>query len=131
MTKPLDHPPTVFVVDDDPEVRQSLRLLLLAERMAVETYESAHAFLDGQQNGHTGCLVLDLRMPGMSGLELMETLAAQNRRLPTIVISASGDQQAVEQAKQGGVIDFLRKPYNPEDLLKRIRTVLNTAEQPA
>jgi FixJ family two-component response regulator len=128
VTQPLDHPPTVFVVDDDPEVRQSLRLLLLAERMAVETYESAHAFLNGHPNGRAGCLVLDLRMPGMSGLELMETLAAQNRRIPTIVISASGDRQAVEQAKRAGVIDFLRKPYDPEDLLKRIRAVLDAAE---
>lgn len=119
--------PTVYVVDDAPEVRESLRLLLLSERLRVETYASAQAFLQDRQPARRGCLVLDLRMPGMSGLQLLDALSARHTTLPTIMITASADVQAEKQARQAGVVDFLRKPYHPRELFQRIRTILDGA----
>lgn len=121
--------PTVFVVDDDQEVRESLELLLLAERIQVETYESAQAFLDRRENGAHGCLVLDVRMPGMSGVELLEQLSKRNCCLPTIMISASSDKQTRHRATRAGAIDFIHKPYETKQLLRRIQQTLDSVER--
>ncbi len=121
--------PTVFVVDDDEEVRESLELLLLAERIQVETYESAQAFLDRREYGAHGCMVLDVRMPGMTGVELLEKLAQRNCRLPTIMISASSDKQTRHRATRAGAIDFIHKPYDTKQLLRRIQQMLESVER--
>ncbi|MEO8494040.1 MAG: response regulator [Planctomycetota bacterium] len=116
--------PTVFVVDDDPEMRESLELLLLAETFRVETYESADAFWDVFHPDRRGCVVLDLRMPGMGGLALLERLAEHDHGLSVIVVSASADRRERLRAKELGAIEFLPKPYDTKKLLATIRQQL-------
>jgi CheY-like chemotaxis protein len=113
--------PTVFVVDDDPEMRESLELLLLAETFRVEAYESADAFWDVFDAGRHGCVILDLRMPGMGGLALLERLAERDHGLTVIVVSASADQAEKRRAKELGAIEFMPKPYDTKKLLATIR----------
>ncbi|MDA1050857.1 MAG: response regulator [Planctomycetota bacterium] len=116
--------PTVFVVDDDAEMRESLELLLMAETFRVETYESADAFWEVFHPDRRGCVILDLRMPGMDGLELLERLAEHDHGLAVIVVSASADQRERVRAKELGAIDFLPKPYDTKKLLTTIREQL-------
>ena len=116
--------PMVFVVDDDHEMRESLELLLLAEGFQVETYESADAFWEDFDPVRRGCVILDLRMPGMDGLALLERLAERDHGLSVIVVSASADQGERIRAKELGAIDFLQKPYETKKLLATIREQL-------
>lgn len=113
--------PTVFIVDDDEAVRDALRLLVESAELRAEAYPSAQAFLDACPPGRPGCLVVDIRMPGLSGLELQEQLRARNIALPVIVLTGHGDVAAAVRALKGGAIDFLEKPYDSEVLLERIR----------
>ena len=113
--------PTVFVVDDDHEMRESLELLLLAENFQVETYESADRFWEVFDPNRRGCVILDLRMPGMDGLALLERLAEHDHGLAVIVVSASADQGERIRARELGAIDFLPKPYDTKKLLATIR----------
>ena len=117
--------PTVFVVDDDPEMRESLELLLLAETFRVETYESADAFWEVFHPDRRGCVILDIRMPGMDGLELLERISAHEHGLSVIVVSASADQGEKLRARKLGAIDFLPKPYDTKKLLATIREQLS------
>jgi FixJ family two-component response regulator len=117
--------PAVFVIDDDPEMRESLELLLLAETFRVETYESADAFWEVFHPDRRGCVILDLRMPGMDGLELLGRLAAHNHGLSVIVVSASADRGEKRRAKDLGAIDFFPKPYDTKKLLAAIRQQLS------
>lgn len=117
--------PTVFVVDDDREMRESLELLLLAENFQVETYESADDFWEVFHPDRLGCVILDLRMPGMDGLTLLERLAEQDHGLSVIVVSASADQGERIRAKELGAIDFFPKPYETKKLLATIRGQLS------
>ena len=117
--------PTVFVVDDDQEMRESLELLLLAETFQVETYESADAFWDVFHADRCGCVILDLRMPGMDGLALLERIAEYDHGLSVIVVSASADQEEKLRAKELGAADFLSKPYDTKKLLTTIREQLS------
>jgi len=118
------HAPTVFVVDDDAEVRESLELLLLAEGIQVEAYESAEAFVKAEHRDRPGCLVLDVRLTGMNGLDLLENLAAQKSRLPVIVISASAVPCEKARALELGAVEFIRKPYDIQRLLATIQKAL-------
>lgn len=111
----------VFVVDDDLEMRESLELLLLAEGFQVETYESADIFWEDFDVDRRGCVILDLRMPGMDGLALLERLAEYNHGLSVIVVSASADQGEKRRARELGAIDFFPKPYETKKLLATIR----------
>ncbi len=121
--------PTVFIVDDDQAVARSLRWLIETVRLRVETYGSAQSFIDGYDPARPGCLVLDVRMPGMSGLELQERLAAQRIRIPIIFITGHGDVQMAVRAVQAGAFDFVEKPFNDQDLLDRIqRAITRDAE---
>lgn len=115
---------TVFVVDDDRAVRAALMLLLEHDGLTAEGYPCAEAFIDTYDPGRPGCLVLDMRMPGMSGLQLQETLAARHVKIPIIFITGHGDVAASVRALKGGAIDFLEKPYDPEQLLVRVREAL-------
>lgn len=122
---------TVFIVDDDQAVARSLRWLIETVRLKVETFASAQAFLDGYDATKPGCLVLDVRMPGMSGLELQERLAARRAyHVPIIFITGHGDVQMAVRAVQAGAFDFVEKPFNDQDLLDRVqRAIVFDAEQ--
>ncbi len=112
---------TVFVVDDDVAVRKSLRRLMEAAGLHVETFESAQAFLDGFDRSKPGCLVLDISMPGMSGLNLQEDLAGDARSIPVIILSAHGNVETSVRAMKTGAVDFLKKPCRSRLLLERVR----------
>ncbi len=117
--------PTVFVVDDDEPVRDAIGLLLDTVDLRHECYDSATAFLDGYGSQRTGCLVLDIRMPGMSGLELQDHLQSQNDPLPIIFITGHGDIPMAVEAMKKGAMDFIRKPFRDQELLDRIQEALN------
>ena len=116
--------PTVFVVDDDPAFCQSLRMLLHSAGLRVEDYPSVESFLEAGCVGRPGCLVLDVRMPGWSGLELQAYLSAQRIRMPIIFITGHGDIPMAVRAVKAGAVDFLEKPLNDEVLLERIQQAL-------
>jgi len=115
---------TVFVVDDDEAVRDSLSLLIESSGYKVETYPSAERFLDTYTEDHNGCLVLDIRMPGMNGIQLQKELIERQCTLPVIFITGHGDiPMAVDAIKQGAA-DFLSKPFQDQELLVRIDDIL-------
>jgi len=120
---------TVFVVDDDKAVRESLQRLMESVGLAVEAYPDAQAFLDGYNRTRPGCLLLDVRMPGMSGLELQEKLAGEGYGIPVIIISAHGNVEKAVRAMKTGAIDFIKKPYKGKLLLDRIRQALELDAQ--
>lgn len=115
---------TVFVVDDDEAVRTSLKLLLRSVGLPVETSASAQEFLDRFDAERPGCLVLDIRMPGMSGLELQERLNAMHAMIPVVFITGHGDVPMAVEAMQHGAVDFIQKPFRDQDLLDRINQAL-------
>ncbi|HID78218.1 MAG TPA: response regulator transcription factor, partial [Planctomycetaceae bacterium] len=117
----MDPRATVFIVDDDPGARRSLGWLLESHGLKAETYASATAFLEAYDPNKAGCLVLDVRMPGMSGLELQELLTARHIPLPVIFITAYGDVPSCVRAMKGGAVDFIEKPIDDRILLKAIR----------
>ena len=116
--------PTVFVVDDDPAVLRGLRLLMKSVKLNVETYLSAQEFLDDYDPAQPGCLLLDLRMPGISGLELQEILRTRNIPIPIIIITGYGEVSAAVQAMQKGAVDFLEKPFNDQVLVDQIQKAI-------
>jgi|ERR1035437_6552692 FixJ family two-component response regulator len=116
---------TVFVVDDDQAVARSLRWLFETVHLKVETFSSAQAFIDGFDPSKPGCLVLDVRMPGMSGLDLQERLAAQQIHLPIIFITGHGDVEMAVRAVKAGAFDFVEKPFSDQDLIERIHKAIN------
>ena len=116
--------PTVFVVDDDPSIRRALVRLIKSVGCEVETYPTAKEFLDVYDGTRAGCLVLDIRMPGLSGLELQEVLAERQIVLPIIFITGHGDVPMSVRAMKGGAVDFLQKPFNDQELLDAIGRAL-------
>ena len=110
----------VSVVDDDESVREALRGLLKSAGFRADVFASAEEFLSSGRLGATGCLIVDVRMPGMSGVELQEQLIASNPALPIIFISADGDAEVRARALQRGAIDFLYKPFSDEALLDAV-----------
>jgi FixJ family two-component response regulator len=117
--------PTVFVIDDDAAVRDALGRLLEAHHLQVRTYDSAEGFLAALRPTDSGCLVLDVRLPRMSGPELQATLAARGIRLPIIFLTAQGDIPTSVRALQAGAMDFLEKPVAGELLVERVRAALH------
>ena len=116
--------PTVFIVDDDAAVREGLSRLVRSAGYPVECFETAGAFLETWRDGRPGCLVTDIRMPGMSGLDLQERIRAQGSSIPTIVLTGFGDVPGAVRALKGGALDFLQKPFEPDVLLVRIAEAL-------
>ena len=116
--------PTVFVIDDDEPVRDAIGLLLDTVDIPFESFDSAQSFLSSYDNGRTGCLVLDIRMPGMSGLELQDHLIEQNDPLPIIFITGHGDIPMAVEAMKKGAMDFIRKPFRDQELLDRVQEAL-------
>ncbi|MEN8180037.1 MAG: response regulator transcription factor [Pseudomonadota bacterium] len=125
----MNNKPTVFVVDDDQAIRSSLKWLIESVAMQVKTFESADAFIENYYPGRSGCLLLDVRMPGMSGLELQEYLAEQRITIPVIIITGHGDVPMAIRAMKAGAVDFIEKPFNDELLLESIRHALLLDEQ--
>ena len=115
---------TVFVVDDDAAMRDSLRWLVESIDLPVRTFKNAAAFLDEYSPDQPGCLVVDVRMPGMSGLELQEQLIAREISLPVIVISGHADVPMAVRAMKGGAVDFLQKPFDDQVLIERINNAI-------
>jgi two-component system, LuxR family, response regulator FixJ len=116
--------PTVFVMDDDEGVRNSLRFLLKSVGLATRTLASASEFLDSYKPSQPGCLVLDVRMPGMSGLELQQQLNLRGAVIPVIFITGHGDIPMAVETMQQGAFDFLQKPFRDQELIDRIQRAL-------
>jgi len=117
--------PVVYVVDDEPSVRDSLRLLFQSVGMTVVEFENARAALAGVDQLESRCLITDLRMPLMSGIDLIEALRERGCRLPVIVISAHGDVKLAVRALKAGASNFFEKPFNDQDLLDAVNSALN------
>jgi two-component system response regulator FixJ len=117
--------PTVFVVDDDSAVRDALRFLMRSVGLTVEAFSSAAEFLDAYRDDRAGCLVLDIRMPGMTGLELQDKLIERRSILPIIFITGHGDVPMAVEAMQAGAMDFIQKPFRDQDLLDRIHQAID------
>jgi two-component system response regulator FixJ len=113
--------PTVYLVDDDPSVRDALMLLLSLRDIPARPFESAERLLEEVTAEHRGCVLSDLKMPGKSGLELLEQLGTQNIRLPIVILTAHGDVATTRAALRGGAFDFLEKPVD-EDILVDVLT---------
>jgi len=121
---------TVFIVDDDREVRAALQLLMESVGLRVETFEAAQVYLDQFDPSRPGCIVLDVRMPGMSGLELQAKLVEKAMCPPIIVITGHGDVPMAVRAVQAGAVDFIEKPFNDQALLDSVhRAIENDAMQ--
>ncbi|MEI2741590.1 MAG: response regulator transcription factor [Candidatus Competibacter sp.] len=116
--------PTVFLIDDDQAVRDAIGLLLQASGLAVETFANAADFLEAGVIQRPGCLLLDVRMPGLSGLDLQKQLRAQGHRVPIIFMTGHGDVPMAIRAMKAGAFDFIEKPFQGQTLLARIREAL-------
>lgn len=125
----IDQTETVFIVDDDPAARDSLNALVKGKGLATKTFESAEAFLDGFDREIPGCLITDVRMPGMSGLELQQYLQEQSVALPVIVVTGYGDVKMAVAAMSAGAVTILEKGFNEKDLLQSISIALDRGSQ--
>jgi RNA polymerase sigma factor (sigma-70 family) len=114
----------VFVVDDDPSVRSSLKFLLSTVGLQVESFDSADTFLSKKPAGVPSCLVLDVRLPGLSGIDIQRELAARNIHIPIIFLTGHGDIPMSVRAMKAGAVEFLTKPVRDQDLLDAVRIAL-------
>jgi FixJ family two-component response regulator len=119
-----DANPSVVIIDDDPEFRDSVDRLLRSVGLHTQQFSSVSDFLNAKLSDGPTCLVLDIRMPGRSGLELQRDLAAANKQVPIIFITAHGDIPMTVQAMKGGAIEFLTKPFRDQDLLDAVEAGL-------
>jgi two-component system response regulator FixJ len=115
---------TVFVVDDDPAVREYLQWLIESVGLAVQTHATARAFLDAYAPSEPGCLVLDVRMPGLSGFDLQAELTARQITIPIIMMTAYAEVPMAVRAMRGGAVDFIQKPFDGQMLLDRIQQAI-------
>lgn len=115
---------SVYVVDDDEAVAHSLCMLLESVGLTVETFATAQAFLERTDLSRTACLLLDVRMPGMSGLQLQEAMKARGLSIPIVFITGHGDVRMAVRAVQAGAVDFIEKPFHDQDLLDSIHKAL-------
>jgi FixJ family two-component response regulator len=126
---PMAHtPPIVFVVDDDISVRESLELLIVQEGLPVETFVSAQQFLARPRTHEPSCLILDLSLPGINGLELQKSIAVERPDMPIIFITGHGDVPKTVQAMKAGAVEFLTKPFSNEVLLNAVRNALQRSK---
>ncbi len=116
--------PMISVVDDDESLRRSLSNLLRSVGFGVETFASADEFLRSAQRENTGCLVLDLQMPGMSGLDLLRQLAFRDSRIRVVILTAHGDEETRRRSLQAGAVAFLDKPFHSDALLDAVRAAV-------
>jgi len=120
-----DGRPTVFVVDDDASVREAVRSLLRSVGLSVETFSTAQEFLSSPRNTAPGCLVLDVRLPGIGGLELQHQLAERNLHVPIVFITGHGDIPMSVRAIKAGAVEFLTKPFRDQDLLDAVQQAID------
>jgi two-component system response regulator FixJ len=123
--------PDVHVIDDDEAVRESIDFLLRSAGLSVRTYDSAASFLDAAPKIAAGCIITDVRMPGLSGLDLLRRLQEMQIGLPVIVITGHGDVALAVEAMKCGAVDFLEKPFDDDILLASVRSALNRSEESA
>ncbi|MBV8414770.1 MAG: response regulator [Verrucomicrobia bacterium] len=121
----MPHPPLISIVDDDDALRSSTENLIRSAGFRTQGFSSAEAFLSANGLGETACLILDLRLPGMNGLDLQTHLNSNNRRIPTIFITAHGDETWRTRALAAGALAFLQKPFYEQDLLDAIDAALS------
>ena len=114
----------ISIVDDDQSLRRSLRNLLTSVGFRVETFASAEDFLSSSEQENTGCLVLDLRMGGMNGFDLLRHLAATGSRIPVIILTAHDDDEARQRSREAGAVAFFGKPFRADALLNAVERVL-------
>jgi FixJ family two-component response regulator len=126
MTTTTEQVPTVFIVDDDPAIRFAMQALMDSVNIQHEIFSSADEFLATVPEQRPGCLVLDIRMPGLGGLELQQELIEHENTLPIIFITGHGDVPMAVEAMQKGAVDFIQKPFRDQDLLDRITEALKT-----
>src|SRR5262249_11940183 len=123
--------PCVFVVDDDRSMRESLRNLIRSMGLNVQTFASAHEFLTSQRPDAPSCLVLDVQLPGLSGLDLQQELAKVNAPIPIIFITGHGDIPMTVRAMKAGASEFLTKPFRDNELLNAVEQAINRSRQMA
>jgi FixJ family two-component response regulator len=116
--------PIIAVVDDDEAIREAIDSLIRSAGYRVEQFASGEDLLQAKHHLHASCLIVDVRMPRMSGLELQRQLTATNCRIPLVFITAHGDEDARAQALRAGAVDFLYKPFSDEDLLSAVQVAL-------
>jgi two-component system response regulator FixJ len=121
----MDAEQTVYIVDDEEAVRKALRFLTKSAGLKSESFETARAFLDALEHLGPGCLLLDVCMPDMGGLELQETLRERNVEIPVIIITGHADVATAVRAMKNGASDFVEKPIDSEDLLERVHKCLS------
>src|SRR5260370_1528501 len=121
----------VHVIDDDEAVRQSIEFLLRTSGVMARTYDSASAFLNALPTIDSGCIITDVRMPGISGIDLLRRLGEMRIKMPVIVITGHGDVPLAVEAMKIGAADFLEKPFDDELLLRSVRSALNRSHQNA
>ena len=117
-----DQLPTAYVVDDDESIRTLWRWLMESNGIAVKTFATAAEFIEFYRSGGAGCLVLDLKLPGMSGLELQQYLHGRDIEIPIVFVTGHGDVPAAVSALKGGAVDFIQKPFSYKDVLTVIET---------
>jgi FixJ family two-component response regulator len=115
----------ISIVDDDESIREAIQSLLRSVGFRAKTFATAEQFLQSDQIENTACLILDVRMPGMSGLELQRRLMATQCRIPIVFVTAHGDEEARSRALQEGAVEFLLKPFSEEALLNAIQAALH------
>ena len=120
----MKHKPMVHIVDDDSALRKALCFLMESENIPAQAYCSAEDFLDKHAQSKLGCLLLDVRMPGMNGLKLLELLNKQHIKLPVIIITGHGDVALAVDAMKAGALDFIEKPFDNEQMLSVVRNCL-------
>ncbi len=120
---------TVYIVDDDQAIRHAMELLMRSVGLDYEIFHSADDFLSKHSNDRAGCLVLDIRMPGLGGLELQEKLNDTGSTLPIIFITGHGDVPMAVEAMQKGAVDFIQKPFRDQELLDRVSEALTTDQE--
>jgi FixJ family two-component response regulator len=116
----------ISIVDDDDSIRESVKSLMRAVGFRADVFDSAEAFLNSDRLGEADCLIVDVRMPGMGGLELQRHLMASNRHIPIIFITAHGDEEARLRALNAGAVEFLYKPFSEDALLAAVSSALKT-----
>ncbi|MEJ2257492.1 MAG: response regulator transcription factor [Woeseiaceae bacterium] len=129
MAAQSEQKPTVFIVDDDASIRFAMQALMDSINLEHEIFESGDEFLKKVTEQRPGCLVLDIRMPGLGGLELQEELIKRGNTLPIIFITGHGDVPMAVEAMQKGAVDFIQKPFRDQELLDRIREALATDKE--
>lgn len=123
-TSLVQEPPIVFAIDDDPEVRKSLVQLLTTADLAVQTFESAEEFLSAGPLESHGCILLDLQMPGMTGIELLRKLVQVKSQLPVLMVTAHAQVPIAVEALKLGAFDFIEKPYQAQKLIQKVQSAL-------